>query len=76
MTFSPAGRRCSRRRRGLHAIHWRGYLSRRRHFTGEPSTSVVRRLVSYWRTATMAESERAKQLRQYAERLAELRRYL
>jgi len=25
---------------------------------------------------TMAESERARQLRQYAERLAELRRYL
>jgi hypothetical protein len=29
-----------------------------------------------WRTQTMAETERAKQLKQFDERLGELRRYL
>ena len=52
--------------------------------TGEPSGAIAGRLVAYrdspgfedGRRTNMAESERARQLKQYAERLAELRRYL
>ena len=51
------------------------YLARDDDMTREPSAVSAGRLVSY-RREQMAESERARQLRQHAERLAELRRYL